>query len=69
MPSEGADLMEEWAGTRYEDDSAPIRSVLADWFEDHHSELLSNATGPSDPAARLDALIEYLRDRFHLQSS
>ena len=38
--------------------------VLADWLEDHREELLHGAVGPSDPAVRLDALIDHLRQKF-----
>lgn len=38
--------------------------VLADWLEEHKEALLTGATGPADPAARLDQLIAYLRARF-----
>lgn len=38
--------------------------ILADWLEDHRDDLLVGATGPTDPAARLDALIAHLRSRF-----
>jgi hypothetical protein len=67
MPSEGAVLMEEWARPH---EDLHLSGVFADWLEENRdSDLLVGATGPSDPAARLDALIQYLRDRFHLQSS
>lgn len=38
--------------------------IVADYCEDHRDELLGGATGPSDPALRLDALIVHLRSRF-----
>jgi hypothetical protein len=56
----------EWLRTPGRQDGT-VCGVLADYLEDHRQELLTGATGPSDPAARLDALIDYLRDRFRSQ--
>ena len=38
--------------------------ILADWLEDHRSELLTGCTG-DDTERRLDGLIAYLRQRFN----
>lgn len=64
-------LLEWWYSTPnvkmiYDGLSDPVVSgILADYLQDHRDELLQGATGPTDPAVRLDALIEYLRARFH----
>jgi hypothetical protein len=65
------DLWSLWVGWREvanaQQDTSLHSGILADWLEDHRDELLSGATGPTDPAARLDALIDYLRSRFRQQ--
>lgn len=60
---DGAALKKEWANLEPPDDNF-LTGLLADWLIDHRSELLTGATGPSDPAVRLDALIDWLRSRF-----
>lgn len=62
----GEGLIEEWHQTTKNEDHN-LSGVLADYLTDHRDELLTEATGPSDPAERLDALIEYLRRRFNSQ--
>lgn len=59
-------LIEDWHNTTYSDDPT-ISGILADYLTDHRDELLTGATGPSDPAKRLDELIDYLRSRFNSQ--
>lgn len=66
LSNEGVHLYDRWTDIPYLDDSL-ISGLLADWITDHRSELLTNATGPSDPAVRLDQLIEWLRNRFNSQ--
>lgn len=63
IPEEGWHLIRQWQ-TFTDDDNQVLSGVLADYLTDHRSELL---TGPSDPAGRLDQLIEYLRGRFRSQ--
>lgn len=57
-------MLDDWSVTKEWDDTN-LSGVIADWLTEHRDELLTNASGPSDPAARLDALIDYLRARFH----
>ena len=67
LPVEGYRLLIQRHVTP-EDLRGVVSGVFADWLEDHRVELLRNAVGaigPSDPAQRLDALIDYLRSRFH----
>lgn len=61
---EGAQLIHSH-NVLYERQDRTLSGVLADWLEDHKPELLSGATGPTDPAVRLEELLLYLRNRFH----
>lgn len=66
LDSDGRAMCEAFRATR----SAERRiteGVLADWLEEHKEALLAGATGPTDPAERLDQLIAYLRARFEAQ--
>lgn len=56
-------LLNDWNQAPFSED-CDLSGVLADYLQDHRSELLDGATGPTDPAERLDQLIEYLRIRF-----
>jgi hypothetical protein len=58
---EGAALYNVWVAIPGPDDAIES-GVLADYLQDHRDALLENATGP-EPAARLDALIDWLRAR------
>lgn len=62
LPPEGYRLVALWEGTPSDTDAIES-GVLADWLEDHREYLLTGATGPTDPAQRLDELISYLRSR------
>jgi hypothetical protein len=66
LADDGVFLLRGWHSCGYPVDST-ISGVFADYLEENREELLTGATGPSDPAARLDALITYLRDRFRSQ--
>jgi hypothetical protein len=59
---DGCLLWDEWSLTDVEEEGV-ISGVLADYLDENRSTLLAGATGPSDPAERLDRLIQYLRDR------
>lgn len=64
----GHGIIEEWHKTLNGQDGN-LSGVLADWIEDHRDSMLHGATGPSDPALRLDALIDHLRSRFLASAS
>lgn len=64
--SDDRSVLDQWCRTPEWNDTF-ISGLLADWITEHRSELLLNATGPSDPAERLDQLIEWLRNRFNSQ--
>lgn len=57
-------LRRQYANVAYDQDRL-VCGVIADYLTEHRSELLAGATGPTDPAIRLDALIDYLRQRFN----
>lgn len=61
MPS-GHELQSQWLRTPSCEDEV-LSGVFADWCDEHRDHLLSGATGPSDPAVRLDRLIDWLRRR------
>jgi hypothetical protein len=63
LSSEGLSICEEFRRTRWTERKI-TDGVFADWLEEHKEELLVGASGPSDPAQRLDQLIEYLRNKF-----
>jgi hypothetical protein len=63
LTPDGWALCREFRATRFTERQI-TDGVLADWLEEHKEELLAGATGPSDPAERLDQLIAYLRERF-----
>ncbi len=62
LTDEGTTLLYQWFAVSPSVDNI-ISGVFADWLEENRSDLLTGATGPSDPAERLDRLISYLRSR------
>jgi hypothetical protein len=63
LSAEGLSICEEFCRTRWTERKI-VDGVFADWLEEHKEELLVGASGPADPAQRLDQLIEYLRNKF-----
>lgn len=63
LTQEGWSICQEFRRTRWTERKI-TDGVLADWLEEHREELLTGASGPTDPAQRLDQLIEYLRAKF-----
>jgi len=59
---DGVTLYERWEELPPSDDGTDS-GVFADWLEDRKEFLLIGANGPSDPAAPLDDLIDWLRRR------
>lgn len=62
ISEEGYTLIAQWQSVYWDEDQIES-GVLADWLEENAEYLLVGAVGPTDPAVRLNELIQYLRSR------